>query len=106
MGAMRAPSVIRAATFESDISALRSNYPQIDDAVGQLEADLQEAWAPPHIEVDALEFPGVYAVGLDYPPLGAQGTKKFLLIYHATAEARNKMSEPLRTYRLLSIAER
>lgn len=105
MGALRAPRVERLPAFDSDVQALKSKYPDIDAVVEELIAFLTIAWNPPHVAVDPKTLPGVYVTQLDYPPLGAEGMSKFVLVYRASPQSANPMSEPLRRYTLLSLVE-
>jgi|SRR3990172_6173375 len=106
MGALRAPKVIRTKTFDAHVAALLAKYERIEDAIESLVELLVGSWNAQHIPVDLEKHPGVYCVGVDYPALGDEGRGRFLAVYHATPEATNPMSEPLRTYTLLSLEAR
>lgn len=105
MTALRPPVVNRGETFEQDLAAIHVNYPEIRSVVDELCDVLRDSWGVPHRPI-ANGTENVYAVRLDYPPHGSNGLGLFLVTYHATPEAFNKMSEPLRTYTLLSIVTR
>jgi hypothetical protein len=106
MAPMRAPRVERAPPFHEDLAALREKYSTINDVVDDLSETLTAVWRPPHTPVDPSSLPEIFAVNLDYPPSGAEGRGIFRITYHATPEVANKMSDPLRTYTLLTIQER
>ncbi len=105
MAAVRAPKVERLHAFDQDVQALRGKYPEIDAVVADLVEFLTIAWNPPHVAVDSKKLPGVYVTQLDYPPLGAGGIGRFVVVYHASPQASNPMQEPLRRYTLLSLVD-
>jgi hypothetical protein len=55
--------------------------------------------------VDEVNYPGVYAVRMDYPPKGAAGRGQFLVTYHAT-ERQPSMVHPYWTITFLTIQDR
>ena len=67
-GAMRGSVVHRAPTFDAHLEVLRDDYPEIDEAVVDLEEFLQLDYAQPEIKVVPDAAPYVYAIKLDYPP--------------------------------------
>ncbi len=105
MSPIWAPKVGRLRSFDQDVDALREKYPAIDDVVEELADFLTIAWNPPHVGVDPTTLPGVYTTQLDYPAFGAGGLSKFIVVYHASAQAANPMQEPLRRYTLISLIE-
>lgn len=106
MAAMRAPDVRNGVALERHIEDLRSRYPEIDGVLADVREALSYGDDLTHMPVDAVQFPGVYAVNANYTPLGADGRGRFRVTYHAGEPARNPMSEPCRTYTILTIKER
>ena len=45
----------------------------------------------------------VYAILVDYPPLGAEGRSLFVLTYHVAVHSGNPMQVAPRTYTLLTL---
>lgn len=105
MSPLRAPVVNLGDTFKADAQALRSKYHDLDAVIDELRETLTVAWNVPHRAIEG-QNPDVYGVALDYPPLASAGIGALFVTYHASAEAENKMAQPLRTYTLLSITER
>ena len=106
MSALRAPTVTQGPTFRDDVEALRNKYPEIDSVITELAEALTVSWHVPHRPIPNQSNPHVYGVALDYPPHGSSGIGVLLVTYHATPEAMNKMSEPLRRYTLLTLSDR
>jgi hypothetical protein len=105
MCALRAPKVETTPSFDQDVAALQQKYPEIGSVVEELTEFLTIAWNPPHVAVDAAKLPGIYVTQLDYPPMGASGVSRFILVYHASPQSENPMQQPLRRYTLLSLVE-
>ncbi len=105
MGAMRACTVTEDASFLAEKGALCAKYPAINTAVEDLKEALQLDYAVPEFPVDPDGLPGVYAIRLDYPPLGSAGRGRFLITYHATDPAPS-MTNPYRRFTLLTVTER
>ena len=105
MTALRAPVVNRGNQFQRDVDALSKKYPDLEPVVREMADAMIDSWGIPHRPIGG-PTPDLYAVRLDYPPHGSAGLGVFLLTYHATAEAHNKMRDPLRTYTLLSLVVR
>lgn len=104
MSALRAPTVTLGDTFKADVAGLRQKYKEIDSVVEELTQTLTVAWNVPHRPIEGQQ--NVYGVALDYPASGSAGIGALFVTYHASPEALNKMSDPLRKYTLLTIAER
>jgi len=102
MAAMRAPEVVPADQFAADIEALRERFPEIAAVVADLRDLLLLGYHLPHVLISPDTLPGVYAVKLDYPPLGPAGHGVFLVIYHQT-DSTPSMVTPLYRCTLLSI---
>ena len=105
MPAMWAPKVERADSFNQDVRELETTYHDIESIVAELVEFLTLAWNPPHAAVDPKALPSFYTTQLDYPLLGPDGLRKFVVVYHASAQSANPMQEPLRRYTLLSLLE-
>jgi hypothetical protein len=102
---MRGSEVVRDSSFEDDLAALRGMYPEIDRVVSELVDVLLLDYDLPEIPVEVKTLQQVYAVLLDYPPLGPSGPQRFLVTYHATDPTPSPQT-PYRTYTLLRITER
>ncbi len=105
MAAMRASTVTEDASFVEEKHALCAKYPEINVVVDELKEALRLDYAVPEFPVDPEKLPGVYAIRLDYPPLGSAGRGRFLVTYHAT-DASPSMTIPYRRFTLLTIQER
>jgi hypothetical protein len=103
---LRAPTVTHGDTFRADVEALRGKYPEIDAIIAEFSETLTVAWNVPHRPIEGQNDPDIYGVALDYPPSGSAGIGALFVVYHASPEADNKMSDPLRKYTLLSLTER
>ena len=105
---VRMAELKRTEAFEDDLKALREKYDKIDAAVGDLRDVLLLGYDLPHIPVDE-DIPNVFAIKVDYPPLGSLGQGRFLATYHQAIDegghAANPMNNPLRTFTLLTITE-
>ena len=101
---MRAPVVVRDETFKKDLAKLLTKYPELDKAIQENEYLLGLNYPLPHMPADT-SSPKVYAVRIDYPPMGSRGIGRFLMTYHAT-DLTPHMQIPLQTFTLLTIAER
>lgn len=88
------------------MACLRDKYPAIDSVIEELVDTLIVSWNVPHRPIHSQDGDDVYGAALDYPPHGSAGTGALFATYHATAEAQNKMTHPLREYTLLTLAER
>ena len=106
MSALRAPTVSLGDTFKADVEALRGKYPEIDGVITEFVETLTVAWNVPHRAIEGQNDPNIYGAGLDYPPSGSAGIGALFVVYRASPEAVNKMSDPLRKYTLLSLTER
>jgi hypothetical protein len=105
MAAVRAPTVESAPSFDQDVAALRTKYPEIDSAVSELMENLRSYWTIPHHPVDPATHPNIYAEKLDYPPLGAAGAGRFLATYYGSPLTTNPMQEPLHRFLLISLTD-
>ena len=101
-GAMRGSVVDRSESFVTDLTNLRSKYPDVEQEVQELEAFLRLDYVQPEIPVDPESFPNVYAIKHDYRPMGAAGRSRFLITYHATDPSPSPAT-PYRTFTLLTI---
>jgi hypothetical protein len=106
VSALRAPTVTLGDTFKADVEALREKYKQIDAVIAEFSETMMVAWKVPHRPIPGQKVPNVYGAALDYPPSGSAGLGALFVVYHASPEAVNKMSDPLRKYTLLSITVR
>lgn len=91
--AMRAPQVRRAATFETDLEALREQHAEIDDAIDAF----CEALVLGYREASSDRIPGhnppVYAHRVDYPPFGGRGRGRFRVTF-LVKKGVNPMRDP------------
>lgn len=104
-GAVWGSVVNRAETFDTHLEALQGEYPAIDKEVQDLEELLRLDYVLPEIKVDPESALNVYAIKLDYRPLGAAGRSRFLVTYHAT-DPEPSPNTPYRTFTMLTITER
>lgn len=104
--ALRAPEIRTADSFQSDVEALRSRFPEIDAAIEEWLDALRGEWDIPHRAIDPQTHPGAYTANVDYPAGGSEGLGVFCVTYHATPRAGNPMQYPLRIYTVLSITLR
>ena len=84
MAPIRSPVLNRIDHFTESLAALSSEYPQIEETIKELEELIRCDFLLPEIPVSATEIPNVYAIRMDYPPLGERGIGHFLITYHAT----------------------
>lgn len=94
--------VARSGIFNSDLKALHKRYPKIGAVIDRWIDDLRLGYTLPEFLVDP-QYPHVYAIRVDYPPLDARGLGLFLVTYHATDPKPPSMREPTR---ILTINER
>jgi|SRR5579859_7279661 len=107
MAPARGAAVKASKTFEADRKALAEKYPDLEHVLTELADLLMLGYDLPEIPVDRETDPRVYAIRLDYPPMGSAGRGAFLVTYHATDPKPNlSMTEPYRVFTLLTITER
>lgn len=104
MSALRAPTVDEGDTFKADVAALRGKYKDLDPVIEELKETLTVAWHVPHRPIEGQK--DIYGAAVDYLPAGSAGIGVLFVTYHASPEAVNKMSDPLRKYTLLTLTER
>ena len=99
---VRAPKVVRDASFDHDVNALSADFPDVDASVNVFVGELRLGYDIPEILIEP--DGGVYTAFLDYPPYKADGKHLFQVTYHATETCVvNPMKDPPCTYTLLTI---
>jgi len=106
LAAVRTPALVESSGFKEAKRALAGEYREIDRVVSDLEDLIRCDYLLPAIQVDAKEMPNVYAIRMDYPPLGERGIGLFLVTYHATPRTPVHPVRPYRTFTMLTIEER
>jgi hypothetical protein len=101
---MRAPKFYYTATWDVGVAALRLRYPAIEYAIEDFQYALVLDYGLPEVPVDP-DRPDVYAMRIDYPPLGAAGRQRFLVTYLST-EFKPPVGLPYREITMLRIDER
>ena len=83
---IRSSTVAADPAFQADLLQLTKKYTEIDSAIDEFSEILKCGFHLDlvQIPVDPSISTRVYAHRMDYPPLGASGRGKFLVIYHAT----------------------
>jgi hypothetical protein len=103
MVAMRASVIVnRTKKFRVDVAGLAATYPHIEKAVVDAEDSLRLGYQLPHLPVDPM-MPDVYAIRVDYPPLGSAGLGRFIAAYHGTKPSAVNASQ---IFTMLRIQER
>lgn len=105
--AVRAAAVEPSPKFSAQVEALKSSFPEIDDAITDFSDLLRLATRIPHMHADPQSKQPIYAARMDYPPLEAKGRGVFLVTYHATPPTGIlSPTTPPRVFTLLTIAVR
>lgn len=92
-----------APTFDRDVKALSAQYTDLPAQVDDLIVDLQLGY----LDSVASRVPskgGVWAVHVDYPPLGSGGVNKFIAAYRVVKpKPNNGFAEDALSYTLIAL---
>jgi hypothetical protein len=102
--AMRASVVQQSPPFVADLTTLRVAYPAIDDAIDEVTEPLRLGYQLPLDRVPGTAK-GIYALRVDYPPLGGAGRGVLVMTFHMTEPHPSAVS-PYQTFTLLTLSER
>jgi hypothetical protein len=99
MAAMWVRPVGTDESFDNNVDGLRARYSEIDSVVDTFKNDLAN-----NPKLTRMPLGGeLFAQRVDYPPLGADGIQRFLVIYHAPP---GHQANPMQQFTLLAILER
>ncbi len=100
-----ASSTEESSVFAAAAEDLQKAYPEVREEIDKLQELLRCGYVLPQIPIQPDTFPNVYAVRMDYPPLGERGVALFLVTYHATSPAPS-LTVPYQTITMLTIQKR
>lgn len=94
--AVRARINVKASEpYKDSLRLLAESYPDVRQYAVETEDALRLGYPLPQMPVDTQRFPGVFAIMIDYPPLGSAGRCMFCATYLADGD----------TYIMLSITK-
>lgn len=98
---LRADDVVRSESFNLDVATLLAGYPEIEKTVRALSDTL--ILNVPHRPIKVGK--NLFAIKVDYPPLGSSGRGLFLVTYHHNGGVPQSgdVSRPGRVYTFLTI---